>query len=76
MNGIAAGLDDIILAADEADEAGVIARGQVAGAEPSVDGKQAFGVVPLAPFPVSSFLVAPSPVAVPLVAFFSTASFQ
>ena len=40
VDGVAAGLDDIFDAADEADEAEAIAGGEIAGAEPAVVGEQ------------------------------------
>src|ERR1039457_7693085 len=41
---VAAGLDDILHAADQPDEAEAVARGKVAGAQPSVGSKQALAV--------------------------------
>ena len=55
LDGIAAGLDDVFHAADEADEAEVIARGQVAGAEPAFGSEQ--GVCFVAACAIPAFVV-------------------
>lgn len=61
LDGIAAGLDDVFHAAEEADEAEVIARGRSPERSQPSAVSRAFGSLPFAPFLLSSFLVLQCP---------------